>query len=109
MYRVTLMGLALCLLAVAALAQSNTGRLVGVVSGPDGVIPGATVVVTDNQTGRQRTVVTTGEGAFTLPQLEVGTYNVKVSVTGFKTFTANSLKIDVGREYSLPITLEIGR
>jgi len=108
MYRVTLMGLAICLLAVAALAQSNTGRLVGVVSGPDGVIPGATVVITDNQTGRQRTVVTTGEGAFTLPQLEVGSYNVKVSVTGFKTFTANSLKIDVGQEYSLPITLEIG-
>ncbi len=108
MYRFTLMGLALCLLAVAALAQSNTGRLVGVVSGPDGVIPGATVVVTDNQTGRQRTVVTTGEGAFTLPQLEVGAYNVKVSVAGFKTFTANALKIDVGQEYSLPVTLEIG-
>ncbi len=108
MYKFTLIGLALCLLAVAALAQSNTGRLVGVVSGPDGVIPGATVVVTDNQTGKERTVATTGEGAFTIPQLEVGTYTVKVTAPGFKTFTANALKIDVGQEYSLPVALEIG-
>ncbi|MGH9939771.1 MAG: carboxypeptidase regulatory-like domain-containing protein, partial [Blastocatellia bacterium] len=108
MYRFTLTALALCLLAIAALAQSNTGRLVGVVSGPDGVIPGATVVITDNQTGKQRTVVATGEGAFTIPQLEVGSYTVKVTAPGFKTFTATALKIDVGREYSLPVTLEIG-
>src|SRR4051812_29354697 len=43
--------LALSLFAVTALAQtSNTGSIVGTVSGPDGVIPGATVTVTDNQT-----------------------------------------------------------
>ena len=108
MYKFILTAFALCLLPLAALAQSNTGRLLGVVSGPDGVIPGATVVVTDNQTGKTRTVVATGEGAFTVPQLEVGSYTVKVTAQGFKTFTANALKIDVGQEYSLPVTLEIG-
>ncbi len=96
------------LLVCAVFAQSNTGRLVGAVSGPDGVIPGATVTVTDNQTGRVRTVTTSGEGAFTIPQLEVGTYTVKISANGFKTFTANDLKIDVGQEYSLRPSLEIG-
>jgi hypothetical protein len=100
--------LALCALVCSALAQSNTGRLVGTVSGPDGVIPGATVVITDNQTGKERTITTSGEGTFTVPQLEIGTYTVKVTASGFKTFTANAVKIDVGKEYSLNATLEIG-
>jgi hypothetical protein len=82
--------------------------LVGTVSGPDGVIAGATVTITDNQTGRERTVVTNAEGAFIFPQLEVGTYTLKVTAQGFKTFTATDLKIDVAREYSLNVTLEVG-
>lgn len=97
------------LYAATGLAQTaSTGRLVGVVSGLDGVLPGATVVVTDNQTGRERTVVASEQGAFTVPQLDAGTYTVKVTATGFKTFTANEVKIDVGREYSLNPTLEVG-
>ncbi|MGH9901137.1 MAG: hypothetical protein ACRD68_04775, partial [Pyrinomonadaceae bacterium] len=62
MRRFVLASLALCLLAASALAQSNTGRLIGTVSSPDGLIPGATVTVTDNQTGRERTLVSSEEG-----------------------------------------------
>ncbi len=40
--------------ALAAFAQSNTGTLVGTVSDPSGLIAGATVVVTDSQTGKER-------------------------------------------------------
>ena len=110
MRRLTLTALALCLLAVSALAQgASTGRLVGTVSGPDGVITGATVNITDNQTGRKRTVVANEEGAFAVPQLESGTYTVEITAAGFKTFTVNEVKIDVGREYSLNPTLEVGQ
>ncbi len=98
----------LLLLAAAALAQSNTGRLIGTVSGPDGVLPGATVNVTDNQTGKERTVVTNNDGSFLLPQLDPGNYTVNVTANGFKTYTANNVKIEVGQEYSLKIPLEIG-
>ena len=39
--------------AFSGVAQTPTGRLVGVVSSPDGgVLPGATVEVKFNQTGR---------------------------------------------------------
>ncbi len=93
--------------AVSALAQT-TGRLTGTVSGPDGVIPGATVVVKDNQTGREITVQASGDGSFTVPQLEFGTYTVTITTTGFKTFTTTDLKIDAGREYTLNPTLEVG-
>jgi hypothetical protein len=100
--------IALAALAVAILAQSNTGRLVGTVAGPDGVLAGASVLITDNQTGRERTVTTNNDGSFIVPQLEVGNYTVKVTASGFKTFTANAVKIDVGRDYSLTANLEIG-
>lgn len=109
MKRFTFAALALCLFAATAFAQtSNTGTLVGTVSGPDGAIPGATVTVVDNQTKKERTVLTNGEGGFNLSQLEFGTYTVKISAPGFKTYSATDLKIDAGREYSLSAGLEIG-
>jgi hypothetical protein len=89
-------------------AQSTTGRLSGTVSGPDGALPGATVTATDNKTGKQLTVTSNEEGSFLFPQLEFGTYTVKVTASGFKTFLANDVKIDVGRDYTLPAALEIG-
>ena len=93
------MVLLICLASVPGIfAQSATGRLVGTVSGPDGVIPNANIVVTDNQTKQARTITSNGEGGFTLPQLDVGTYTVTITATGFKTFTATDLKIDVGKD-----------
>jgi hypothetical protein len=99
----------LCLSLASALAQTNTGRLVGTVASSDGVISGANVTITDDKTGKDRSVVTAGDGTFTVPQLEVGTYTVKVTASGFKTFTVTSVKIDIGREYSLAATLEVGQ
>ena len=101
--------LAVCLFTATALAQtSNSGSLVGTVSGPDGVIPGATVTIIDTQTGRERTAVTNSDGGFNFSGLEFGTYTVKVTAQGFKTHTATNLKIDAGTEYKLTPTLEIG-
>ena len=91
-----------------AFAQSTIGHLSGTVSGPDGVLPGATVTATDNKTGKEQTVTTNGEGFFNFPQLEFGTYTIRVSASGFKTLVANEQKIDVGREATLSPILEVG-
>ena len=98
----------LTLLCASLAAQSTTGRLVGVVSGPDGVLPNATVKAKDTKTGKELTVVSNSDGAFTFPQLEFGTYTVTITASGFKTFVANDLKIDVGRDYNLTPTLQVG-
>lgn len=94
--------------AAAAFAQTTTGRLAGTVSSADGVLPGATVTATDKNTGREQTTVTNGEGGFLFSQLEFGTYTVKITNAGFKTYIANEVKVDVGREYTLNRQLEIG-
>lgn len=108
MKRITLATFALLLLVATALAQNPTGRLIGTVSDPSGVVPGATVVIRDNNTGKERTVVGSDDGTFGVPQLEAGVYSVRISAPGHKTFTANEVKIDVGREYSMNPTLEVG-
>src|SRR5947209_10824226 len=95
-------------LALTSFAQTTTGRLVGVVSGPDGVLPNASVTVKDNKTGKEQTVVSEKDGAFTFPQLEFGAYTVTITAPGFKTFVANEVKIDVGRDYNLTPTLAVG-
>ncbi|MDQ4120894.1 MAG: TonB-dependent receptor [Acidobacteriota bacterium] len=100
--------LAFFLSTIAVLAQDTTGRIVGTVSAPDGAVPGATIVVTDNQTGKQRTVTTSEDGTFSVSQLEFGTYTVRITAQGFKAFTATEVKIDAGREYPLNAQLEIG-
>ena len=100
--------LTLLLFVTGALAQSTAGRLVGTVSGPDGSLPGATVTVTDDQSKKEQTVNASGDGAFTVSQLDPGTYTVTVKVNGFKTFTATGVKIDANRDYSLNPVLEVG-
>ena len=101
--------LTLILLVGTVFGQVSTGSLVGtVVDQNGGAVAGATVEVTDNATSKVRTVQATTDGTFTVPQLDVGTYTVKVTAQGFKAFTATELKIDVGRPYSLAVTLEPG-
>lgn len=100
--------LAILAAAVTCFGQSAAGRLVGTVSGPDGVLANASIVVTDDKTKQSHTVTTNGQGAFIFPQLDVGSYSVTVSAPGFKTFTAKEVSIEVGKEYALNPTLEIG-
>lgn len=108
MKRIISISVLLVALAVASFAQLSTSNLVGTVSGPDGVLPGATVTVKDNKTGKEITVKTTDDGNFRVPNLEIGYYNVTITVTGFKTFTAQDVKLEVGKDYNLTPTLEVG-
>jgi len=111
--RVTTLQFLLCLGVISiattlAYGQAATGRLSGTVSGPDGLISNATVVVTDNQTKQSHTAATNAQGAFSFPQLAVGSYTVSFSAPGFKTLSATDVRIDVGKEYVLTPVLEVG-
>src|SRR5215211_7643033 len=106
MKRFTIFLLLSALLSVPALAQSSAGRIVGTISGPDGVIAGATVTIIDESTKRERVVTSSGEGTFIVNPLEAGTYTVTITAPGFKTFTATGVKVDAGSEYPLTPNLE---
>lgn len=100
---------ALLLAASFSTNAQTAGTLTGTVLDPNGAaVAGADVTATDNGTQRARTVKTNDQGHFTLPQLEFGTYTVTVAGSGFKSYTATEVKIDVGRDYSLNVQLEPG-
>lgn len=108
-FRFMLAMLTLCIFAGSVFAQSSTGNLVGTaVDQNGGSVAGATVEVTDNATGKIRTIQASDDGTFNVTQLETGNYTVKITAQGFKTYTATQLKIDVGKQYSLNAVLEPG-
>lgn len=98
---------ALLLTQFAIQAQTTSGRLIVTVSGPDGVLPGAKIVLTDDKSGRELTSVTNDQGTFSFVQLDVGTYTVNITATGFKAYKTN-VTINVAQEYSLNPTLQLG-
>jgi hypothetical protein len=73
-----------------------------------GVMPGADVVVKNDNTGVSQSSVTNGQGAFSFPGLNVGTYTVTVSLQGFKTYIARNVVLTTGAPASVKAVLEVG-
>jgi hypothetical protein len=105
-----LAALILVCLAPEVYAQGGTtSRLSGVVVDTSGaVLPGADVSVKHAGTGFSQTAVSNAEGAFSFPGLNPGTYEVTVSLSGFKTFVSNNVVLTSGAGASVRATLEIG-
>ena len=88
---------------------SNATTLSGVVVDPSGgVLPGVTVEAKENATGVAYTAVSDDQGRYSIPNIMPGTYTVKVSLQGFKTFVAPEVKILTATPATLQATLEIG-
>ena len=72
------------LLPAMATAQTPLGAMAGtVLDQSGGVLPGATVTLTNTGTGQVMTTVSGDAGAFLFPQVPVGAYKVTVSLEGF--------------------------
>src|SRR5262245_29941842 len=68
----------------AAKAQSTFGSMTGTVTDPSGgVVPGATVTVTNMRTQALRTTVTAADGTYLLTNLDAGTYEITTALSGF--------------------------
>src|ERR1700730_8890800 len=86
-------------LATPASAQLPTGTFLGVVKDSSGaVVPGATVTIQSAETNETRNAVTNSGGAYRVPALPVGRYQIVVGHAGFKTETQTGLNLEVGQE-----------
>lgn len=72
------------------------------------VIPGADVLVKNNANGVEARAVTDSAGRFVVPGLIPGTYTLKVSLMGFKTFVSPDVKMLAATPATLRATLEVG-
>ena len=80
------------MLLLPLFAQSKLSLRGQVVDDVDAVIPGAKVTMT-SASGQQRTVMTEGDGSFTIPELLPGAYQLSVTFDGFKPHVDNALQI----------------
>ncbi len=91
-----------------ALAQVPTGELGGTVyDESEAVIPDARVTTTNRATGLSRSVVTRGDGRFTVPVLPPGTYEVTAEAEGFQT-PAKTALVETGQTTTVDFTLPVG-
>jgi hypothetical protein len=106
--RIVLLG-ALCIMyASAADAQAVYGSLVGnVTDSSGGAIPGATVTATQTETNLTREAVTNASGAYSIPNIPSGTYQIVVVVPGFQTFTARDVTV-TNRDVRVDAKLGLG-
>src|SRR5687768_5425165 len=72
--------LVLVLSALPAEAQETRGNINGIVQDKGGVIPGAAVIVRNNDTAQTLPLVTNGRGYFEALLLNPGTYSVQVEL-----------------------------
>jgi len=91
-------------------AQGLTGQISGVVTDTGGgVMPGATVTIKNVGTNLVRETVTGADGAFQFPDLLAGTFDLSVSVQGFKTYEQKGIVLGATERVALrTIALEVG-
>ena len=94
--------------SAAAWGQTN-GEIRGTVNDPSGaIVPGATVTATLAGTESARTVTSDSDGAFTIPELAVGSYDVTTDAQGFKKFVTKNVVVSIGHVNFITITLQVG-
>ena len=104
-----LFGALSCMMAHSALAQQGTAEVRGrIVDQQGGVLPGVGVVITNQDTGVFRDVVTGSDGSYFAGQLLPGTFRITAELSGFRRFERRDFVVGVGRTATLDITLSVG-
>jgi hypothetical protein len=89
-----------------ASAQTDTGRIAGVVRDPNGaVVDGANVKAKNERNGEERSATTDAEGVYQIPALKASNYTVTVSAPNFAANTFTNVQINVGQEQKLDVSL----
>jgi hypothetical protein len=93
----------------SARAQVLYGGVVGnVEDGSGAALPGATVTLVNKGTGLVQTTVTSDSGTYTFTNVQAGTYDVKVSLQGFKEFVKADVPVTANTVSRVDSRLELG-
>ena len=106
-----------CALLVVALtcvyplhAQVLYGSLTGTVKDQSGaVIPGATVTITNSQTGQTREGTSDTSGTYSILNVLEGTYDLSIKMTGFRNYVEKGIVISINRVTRANVSLQVGQ
>jgi hypothetical protein len=96
-------------LPLHAQSQAVNGSIEGVVRDTTGaVLPGATITLTNVDTGQQRVVTSNSAGEYRGVLLSLGAYKVKAELQGFKTIEHTGLSLSAGQTAVVHFVMEVG-
>lgn len=91
------------------MAQSERGTITGAVTdATDAIIQGAKVTLTNTQTGMTMTIPTNAQGEYTVPQLQVGVYTVRVEKEGFRPASVTGIVLNASATVRADAKMEVG-
>src|SRR6267154_1847176 len=102
--------LGFCLMVSLPLHSQVTGATISgtITDASGGVIVGAVISVRNTATGINRNTTADSAGFYTVPNLNPGPYEVKVSAKGFTTALQSNLTLAVGAQQQLNIPMKVG-
>src|ERR1041385_1636195 len=96
-------------LAAVASAQTFRGTILGTVSDPNGaLVSGAKITVKNTSTGLERSTTTDDAGNYTVAELPIGPYEVRVEQTGFVASVVSNVAVEVASERRVDVKLSVG-
>jgi hypothetical protein len=100
----------LCLGVTSVFAQFDTASVVGTVKdNTGGVVPGATVTLTNIDTGVSAQRVTETDGSYEFMTVRIGRYKVTAELQGFATAVADNVQVTVGARQRVDLQLSPGQ
>jgi outer membrane receptor protein involved in Fe transport len=95
--------------ATTSWTQTFRGTILGTVTDTSGAaVSNATVTIHNVATGIDRITQTNVDGSYLVPELQVGTYNVTVELTGFQKVITTGVVVDVASEKRIDAALKPG-
>src|SRR5881409_3128857 len=92
-----------------SVAQISTATILGTVKDTSGaLVPGVSITVKHTERGLTRSVVSGERGAYTVPLLPVGAYEITTTMPGFKQAVRSGINLVVGQQAVVDLTLEVG-
>src|SRR4051794_17389843 len=93
-----------------SIAQFEQGQIAGTVKdSSQAVVVGARVTAIDRRSGLQSNTTTGSNGAYVIPNLPAGQYEVTVQAQGFKRLSDTSVRVDAATRTTLDVSLEVGQ
>ena len=106
----TLAGLFVFLAGSAGLfGQVTTATIQGTAEDEQGaVIPGVDITITNMETGVSRTSISDDEGRYLATNLNLGTYEVRAELMGFRAAVRQGITLTIGQVAVVDLTLQVG-
>jgi hypothetical protein len=90
--------------------SSGTGSIQGAITDATGaIVQNATVTVTNVATQVKHSAITQGNGLYSFPNLEIGTYILDVVAPGFEHYSQSNIVLEVGSSIAINVGMTIGR